>query len=136
MLRGTGAVTTILGIGMHGHITVLGDSTDGITTTAGTMTTGTMEDGTTHGTTAAPGDSTIHGTMADGTEVGTHTTHIMLDGTAESDGIRTIITTIIMDISITLEDLQTRIISEARDIRPAQKDFLQAEAALSEADQV
>ena len=69
--RGTGAVTTTHGTGTHGHITALGDSTDGITTTIGIMTAGTTEDSTTLGTTEVRGDSMILGIMADGMAIHT-----------------------------------------------------------------
>ena len=126
--RGTGAATTIHGTGMHGHITALGDSTDGITA-AGAIH-GIMEDSTTLGITEAHGVSMTHGTMEDGA----HTIHTMQDGTAASDGTL-IITTIIITQAMSQEVHQTRITSEARDIRPVLKDLLQAEAALCEAEQ-
>lgn len=71
-----------------------------------------------------------HGTMEDGTGVGIHTTHIMQDGTAASDGIRTTIITTTQAIS--LADRQIRTISEVRDTRPVLKDSHQEEAARSE----
>ena len=129
MHRGTGAVTTIHGIGTPGHITVHGDSTDGTITAAGTIH-GIMEDSTTLGITEAHGVSMTLGTMVDGI----HTTHIMQDGTAASDGTL-IITTIIITQATFQAVLQTRTTSEARDIRQDPKDLLQAEAALCEAEQ-
>ena len=129
MHRGTGAVTTIHGIGTLGHITVHGDSTDGTITAAGTIH-GIMEDSTTLGITEAHGVSMTLGTMVDGI----HTTHIMQDGMAASDGTL-IITTIIITQAISQVVHQTRITSEARDIRQDPKDLLQAEAALCEAEQ-
>ena len=128
MLRGTGAVTTIHGIGTPGHITVHGDSTDGTITAAGTIH-GITEDSTTLGITEAHGGSMTLGTMVDGI----HTTHIMQDGMAASAGILTIITTITQATFQAV--LQTRTTSEARDIRQDPKDLLQAEAALCEAEQ-
>lgn len=99
--RGTGVVITTHGTGMHGHIIALGDSTDGIITTAGTMTLGTTA-GMTLGITEVPGASTTLGTMADGTADGTHIILIIMpDGTVVSDGIHTIITTITI-IQVTL----------------------------------
>ena len=95
--RGTGAVITIHGTGMHGHIIALGDSTDGIITTAGTMTLGTTA-GMTLGITEVPGASTTLGTMVDGTHIILIT---MPDGTVVSDGIRTTIITITI-IQVTL----------------------------------
>ena len=62
-VHGTGAGTMTLGIGTHGGGTpgliLLGDTTDGTTRS-------TAEAGITHGTTAAIGDTTIHGTTEDG----------------------------------------------------------------------
>lgn len=74
-----------------------------------------------------------HGTMEDGvhTTHTTHTIHTMQDGTAASDGTL-IITTIIITQAMSQEVHQTRIISEARDIRPVLKDSHQEEAARSE----
>ena len=115
--RGIGAAIIIHGTGMHGHIIALGDSTDGIITTAGTMTLGTTA-GMTLGITEVPGASTILGTMADGMADGIHIILIIMpDGTVVSDGIHTtiIITTIIL---ATLQEVhRVRIISEDRDIR-------------------
>ena len=82
------------------------------------------------GITQAHGVSMTLGTMADGTEDGIHTTHIMQDGTAASAGILTTIITITLAMS--QEGHQTRIISEARDTRPVLKDSHQEEAARSE----
>ena len=123
MHRGTGAVTTIHGIGTPGHITAHGDSTDGTITAAGTI----------HGITEALGGSMTLGTTADGTADGIHTTHIMQDGMAESAGILTIITIITQAISQVVH--QTRITSEDRDIRQVLKDFHQAVAVHSEEEQ-
>ena len=116
---------------MHGHITAHGDSTDGITTTAGTTTAGTMEDSTIHGIMAAHGDSMTHGTMEDITEVGMDGTHITLitqDGTAASDGILTTIITITTQVT-SQEAHRTRTVSEDRDIRPVQSALQQAAEA-------
>ena len=132
MHRGTGAVTTIHGIGTPGHITAHGDSTDGTITAAGTIH-GITEDSTTHGITEALGGSMTLGTTADGTADGIHTTHIMQDGMAESAGILTIITIITQAISQVVH--QTRITSEDRDIRQVLKDFHQAVAVHSEEEQ-
>ena len=120
---------------MHGHTTALGDSTDGITTAAGIMTHGISADGTIHGTTEVHGVSMTHGTMEDGTGVGIHTIHIMQDGTAASDGIRTtiIITTIIRAIFPAAH--LTRITTGARDTRLVPKDLQPGEAAPSEVEQ-
>lgn len=129
MLRGTGAVTTIHGIGTPGHITVHGDSTDGTITAAGTIH-GITEDSTPLGITEAHGGSMTLGTMVDGI----HTTHIMQDGMAASDGTL-IITTIIITQAISQVVHQTRITSEDRDIRQVLKDFHQAVAVHSEEEQ-
>ena len=75
--HGTGAVITILGIGMHGLIIVLGDSTDGTTTAIG------MAVGTTLGTMEAPGDSMTLGTTEDSMADGAHIIHIMQVGTED-----------------------------------------------------
>ena len=107
---------------MHGHITALGDSTDGAITAARIMT---------HGISA---DGTIHGTMADGTGVGIHTTHIMQDGTAASDGIRTTIITTIIRAIFPAAHL-TRITTGARDTRLVLKDLQPGKAAPSEVEQ-
>ena len=75
--HGTGAVITILGIGMHGLIIVLGDSTDGTTTAIG------MAVGTTLGTMEAPGDSMTLGTTEVSMADGAHIIHIMQVGTED-----------------------------------------------------
>ena len=80
-LPGIGAVTIALGTGMHGHIIALGDSTDGISITAGSMTLGTTAASMILGTTEAHGDSTILGIMADFTAAGM-ATRTMQAGTA------------------------------------------------------
>ena len=102
---------------MHGHITAHGDSTDGVTTTAGIMidgstvvstTHGTMEVSMTLGTTEEHGDSTILGTMGD----------IMVVGMAV--GMVTL-TTLVSTMAIIIQDTfhhrlaahRTRTISEA-----------------------
>lgn len=64
-LPGIGAVTIVLGTGMPGHIIVLGDSTDGVSTTAGSMILGTTAGSMILGTTEVPGVSTTLGIMAD-----------------------------------------------------------------------
>lgn len=71
---GTGAVIMTHGTGTLGHITALGDSTDGITTAAGITTAGSTEVGMTHGITQEHGVSMTLGTMADGMVDGTHIT--------------------------------------------------------------
>ena len=122
---------------MLGLIIVLGDSTDGISTTVGITILGTTAVFIIHGIMEVPGHSMILGTMVDTTEVGmvdTHTTHIMPVGTVVSDGIHIIITTIITQDTFPA-DLQTRITSEVRDIRLVLTG-LQLEAARLEAVQV
>ena len=85
------------------------------------------------GITEAHGVSMTHGTTADGTAAGIHTTHIMQAGMVALAGIR--ITTIITQVTFLVGHL-TRITSEASDTRQDQKDFLQAVAILSEEEQV
>ena len=70
-LPGIGAVTTTRGIGMLGLIIVLGDSTDGISTTVGITILGTTVVFMILGTMEAHGDSTPLGTTADGMAIRT-----------------------------------------------------------------
>ena len=132
--HGTGAVTTTHGTGTHGHITALGDSTDGIIIAPGIMTLGIMGDSTTLGTMEGSTEDGILGS-------GTTTTHTIADGMVVWAGTHTI-----MDIStamVIIIQATTRLISEghparttiaANATRQVLKDFLQAAEALLEAD--
>jgi hypothetical protein len=85
------------------------------------------------GITQAHGVSMTLGTMADGTEDGIHTTHIMQDGMAASAGILTTIITITLATFQAVH--QTRITSGARDTRQDLKDLLRAGEVLCVAEQ-